>query len=83
MKLAKYVKFRQEKFGGVLFETRSEQVFTLNETAAAIIQALEREGDEADIFARLEDEFRGANGSVRKDTEALIADLRDKGLIED
>ena len=30
MKLAKYVKFREEKFGGVLFETRSEKVFTLN-----------------------------------------------------
>ena len=28
MKLAKYVKFREEKFGGVLFETRSEKVFT-------------------------------------------------------
>ena len=24
MQLAKYVKFREEKFGGVLFETRSE-----------------------------------------------------------
>ena len=83
MKLAKYVKFRQEKFGGVLFETRSEQVFTLNETAASIIKALEQFGDEVDIVARLEDEYRGANGSVRQDTEALIAELRDKGLIED
>ena len=25
MKLAKYTKFREEKFGGVLFETRSER----------------------------------------------------------
>ena len=30
MKLTKYVKFREEKFGGVLFETRSEKVYTLN-----------------------------------------------------
>ena len=35
MQLAKYVKFREEKFGGVLFETRSEKVFTLNPTALA------------------------------------------------
>jgi hypothetical protein len=36
MRLAKNVKFREEKFGGVLFETRSEKVFTLNATAAAV-----------------------------------------------
>jgi hypothetical protein len=35
MKLAKYVKFREEKFGSVLFETRSEKVYTLNPTATA------------------------------------------------
>ena len=32
MQLAKYVKFREEKFGAVLFETRSEKVYTLNPT---------------------------------------------------
>ena len=83
MKLAKYVKFRQEKFGGVLFETRSEQVFTLNESAAAIIQALEQGGEEVDIVARLEDEFNGADGSLAQDTQVLLEGLRDKGLIED
>ena len=38
MRLAKYVKFREEKFGGVLFETRSEKVYTLNPTAAAVVR---------------------------------------------
>lgn len=83
MKLAKYVKFRQEKFGGVLFETRSEQVFMLNETASAIVQALEQVDDENAIIALLEDRFDGADGSIRQDTETLISDLRDQGLIED
>jgi hypothetical protein len=36
MRLAKFVKFREEKVGGVLFETRSEKVFTLNPTATAL-----------------------------------------------
>ena len=36
MKFAEYVKFRKERFGGVLFETRSEKVFALNATAAAV-----------------------------------------------
>jgi hypothetical protein len=64
MRLAKYVKFREEKFGGVLFETRSEKVFTLNPTAAAIVREIETGGSEREILA-------------------LIADLRQKGLVED
>ena len=40
MKLAKYVKFREEKFGAVLFETRSEKVFTLNPTATAVVREI-------------------------------------------
>ena len=41
MQLAKYVKFREEKFGGVLFETRSEKVFTLNPTATAVVREIQ------------------------------------------
>ena len=41
MRLAKFVKFREEKFGGVLFETRSEKVFTLNPTAAAVVREIQ------------------------------------------
>ena len=42
MQLAKYVKFREEKFGGVLFETetKSEKVYTLTPTAAAVVQEI-------------------------------------------
>ena len=40
MRLAKYVKFREEKFGGVLFETRSEKVYTLNPTAVAVVREI-------------------------------------------
>ena len=48
MQLAKYVKFREEKFGGVLFETRSEKVFTLNPTATAVVREIQAGADEAD-----------------------------------
>ena len=54
MRLAQYVKFREEKFGGVLFETRSEKVFTLNPTATAVIREIAN-GDEATISSRLKD----------------------------
>ena len=48
MRLAKHVKFREEKFGGVLFETRSEKVYTLNPTATAVVREIQAGSDEAD-----------------------------------
>lgn len=82
MKLAKYVKFREEKFGGVLFETRSEKVFTLNRTAAAVVREIGAGGDESTIVERLKDHFRDPEGTIEREMLAFIADLRHKGLVE-
>ena len=51
MRLAKSVKFREEKFGGVLFETRSEKVFTLNPTAAAVVRELQAGRPEHEAYS--------------------------------
>ncbi|HUH93591.1 MAG TPA: PqqD family protein [Casimicrobiaceae bacterium] len=82
MQLAKYVKFREEKFGGVLFETRSEKVFTLNPTATAVVREIQAGGDERAIVGRLKDRFDDGSGAIERDVAALIADLRQRGLIE-
>jgi len=82
MKLAKYVKFREEKFGGVLFETRSEKVFTLNSTAAATVRQIEEGHNERDIAMRLKDRFRDPRGAIERDTFAFVAALRQEGLVE-
>ena len=83
MRLAKFVKFREEKFGGVLFETRSEKVFTLNSTGAAVVREIEAGRDESEIASRLKDRFDDPSGSIEKEVAALLADLRAKGLVED
>jgi hypothetical protein len=83
MKLAKYVKFREEKFGGVLFETRSEKVFTLNLTAAAVVREIEQGGGEADIVVRLKNEFNDDDGAVAGEAAAFIAQLKNQGLVEE
>jgi hypothetical protein len=83
MRLAKFVKFREEKFGGVLFETRSEKVFTLNPTAAAVVREVQAGLDEKEIAARLKEHFEGPSDALERDISALIAELRMKGLIED
>jgi len=80
MRLAPYVKFREEKFGGVLFETRSEKVYTLNPTGAAVIREI-ASGDEAAITARLKDRFADRADAIEREVGAFIADLRQRGLL--
>ena len=83
MKLAKYVKFREEKFGGVLFETRSEKVFTLNSTGAAIVREIVAGAPEEEIGGRLRLRFAGPPDAIENEVRALVSELRTKGLVEE
>jgi hypothetical protein len=82
MKLAKFVKFRQEKFGGVLFETRTEKVFALNPSAAAVVREIEAGTPEDEIPARLKAEFADQSADrIENDAAAFTRQLRDQGLV--
>jgi len=83
MQLAKYVKFREEKFGGVLFETRSEKVFTLNPVATAVVREINTGRDEDAIVTVLKDRFEDPDGRIEREARAFINDLRQKGLVQD
>ena len=83
MKLAKYVKFREEKFGSVLFETRSEKVYTLNSTATAVVREIQAGSAERDIPGLLKARFQDGGGAIEREAVAFIAELRQKGLVED
>jgi len=83
MKLAKFVKFREEKFGGVLFETRSEKVFTLNPTATAVVREIQAGAPEGEIASRVLTRFEGSADAVEREVRDLLAELRAKGLTED
>jgi hypothetical protein len=83
MKLAKYAKFRQEKFGGVLFETRSEKVYALNPTAAAIVREIGAGCDEPSLVGRMNGRFSDSGGSIEREVLAFTANLRKHGLIEE
>jgi hypothetical protein len=82
MRLTKFVKFREEKFGGVLFETRAEKVFSLNPTAAAVVREIAVGGDEDAIAARLTDRFAGRHAVIEREVRAFIAELRERGLLD-
>jgi hypothetical protein len=83
VKLAKYAKFRQERFGGVLFETRSEKVFALNPTAAAIVREIGAGCDEPSLVRRMNDRFQGSGASIEREVLTFMANLRKHGLIEE
>lgn len=84
MKLAQFVKFREEKFGGVLFETRSEKVFTLSPTGAAIVKEISAGAlDEAQVAERLRARFHDAAGSLEADVREFVSSLKTKGLLTD
>jgi hypothetical protein len=83
MRLAKFVKFREEKFGGVLFETRSEKVYTLNATAAAVVREINAGAGAHEISARLKERFHDPDGTIEREVAALLVDLRQKGLVEE
>ena len=81
MQLAKYVKFREEQFGGVLFETQSEKVYTLNQAAAAVIREIKAGTEPTAIAGRLRGSFRAPDGAIERDVQALFTDLQAKGLV--
>jgi hypothetical protein len=81
MRLAKYVKFREEKFGGVLFETRSERVYTLNPAAAAVIREIESGRPEDEIVPTLRARFDAGDGVIEQDVFAFLDTLRREGLV--
>jgi hypothetical protein len=81
MKLAPFVKFREEKFGAVLFETRSEKVYTLSPTGAAVVREVIAGAESANLVAKLKEKFEDPTGKMATEAETFLAQLKDKGLI--
>jgi len=83
MRLAKHVKFREEKFGGVLFETRSEKVYTLTPTAAAVVQQVAQGSAAGEIAPALARRFDADAVTIEREVAQFLAELAEKGLVED
>jgi hypothetical protein len=83
MRLSKHVKFREEKFGGVLFETRTEKVFTLNPVATAVVREIAAGKSAPEIVRSMKERFRDPDRAIEKEAADFIAELRAKGLAED
>jgi hypothetical protein len=76
MQLARYVKFRKEQFGVVLFETQTEKVYTLNPTAAAGVREILSGIDTSETPGPIKDRFRDPAGKIEQEVRALIVELQ-------
>ena len=84
MKFAEYVKFRKERFGGVLFETRSEKVFALNATAAAVATEIMAGTPRDAIADKLKTAFAGDDPDrIEAEATGFVQELIDNGLAEE
>jgi len=81
MKLAPFVKFREEKFGAVLFETRSEKVYTLSPTGAAVVREVIAGAESSNLVAKLKEKFEDPTGKMATEAQTFLAQLKEKGLI--
>ena len=81
MALEKYVKYREEKFGGVLFETLKERVFSLNPTASAVVKGLSSGKTTEEIVEELKADFEDPEGTLEQDVREFIATLKTDGLV--
>ncbi|OGR90101.1 MAG: hypothetical protein A2V88_04050 [Elusimicrobia bacterium RBG_16_66_12] len=81
MKLAPFVKFREEKFGAVLFETRSEKVYTLSPTGAAVVREIVAGAASADLPAKLKEKYEDPSGKMAVEAASFLSQLKEKGLI--
>jgi len=81
MKLAPFVKFREEKFGAVLFETRSEKVYTLSPTGAAVVREVVAGADASNLVAKLQEKYEDPSGKMAGEATSFLASLKEKGLV--
>ena len=81
MKLAPFVKFREEKFGAVLFETRSEKVYTLSPTGAAVVREVIAGAAASELVSKLQEKFEDPTGKLAAEASAFLGQLKEKGLV--
>jgi hypothetical protein len=67
----------------VLFETRSEKVFTLNPTATAVVREITAGTRESDIAERVRARFEGDDDAIDREVREFLAELRGKALVEE
>ena len=65
----------------VLFETRSEKVYTLSPTGAAVVREVIAGAESGNLVSKLKEKFEDPTGKMAAEAESFLAQLKEKGLI--
>jgi hypothetical protein len=81
MHFTKYVKWRSEKFGAVIFDTLNEKVYVTNDTGNEILGLIIDGLEASAITARLEENHSGDAANIPSDVADFISELQSAGLL--
>ncbi|MEK7389368.1 MAG: PqqD family protein, partial [Elusimicrobiota bacterium] len=65
----------------VLFETRSEKVYTLSPTGAAVVREVIAGAQSATLVDKLKEKFEDPSGKMAAEAASFLSQLKEKGLI--
>jgi Coenzyme PQQ synthesis protein D (PqqD) len=64
-----------------LFETRSEKVYTLSPTGAAVVREILAGADAATLAERLKAKYEDKTGKMAQEALGFLSQLKEKGLV--
>ena len=77
------LQYHQLEDGAVLYDISQDKVYTLNLTAAYVLNFCDGSHSVDEIIARVKESISGRpQGSVAKDVRAAILQFRDAGLLQ-
>lgn len=83
LRLSPHARFRRERQDAFLFETRSEKVFRLSPTGAAVAAELaDGARSEAEVVSRLRARFSDSEGTLERQVRAFLRELRAQGFLD-
>jgi len=80
MRLKENIKFREEFFGGLLFNRNTRKICSVNKTGALIIKMIKKGKTRMEIFNFLKKKFR-LNKTDLKDIENFLIKLEKNNIV--
>ncbi len=81
MEFGKYVKWRSEKFGAVVFDTLNEKVYVTNEAGGEVLSLIDEGLELSKLVECLREKYVEDEAQVGSDVAAFIKELCSRGLL--
>lgn len=82
MQFAEHVKWREEEFGAVVFDTLSEDVFVTNEVGRELLALIDRGLELPAVLAELAERYEGEGREIESDVREFVEQLQAADLLQ-